>query len=382
MTPKERVLMALSHQEPDRVPIGEWEYGKEIINPAIGRETLAFDSLKRTEAYWAGRRDDVIQDWKDTLSGLVRNLGWDTILVHNVIGKDTPIEVPEQISADTWEYPNGDILTYSRETDRLMFTKKGAPQAATQPAESKASAPAPADLDPTDSELELVRDIVKEFGKTHFIFGGALSGHPKLGFCDATVSEVETWVSLYEDPDQFSENLMSRFKDPDAFRGVAVAKREGIDGITCGWDFGCNSGTFMSPELFKKVIQPYLSGLADGIHRQGLPMLLHSCGKNQAVMDMIVEAGVDVYQSIQPEMEIMELKKRYGKNITLWGGVPAGDLITSSPEQVRKTAEMHLRACKPGGGYIFGTSHSIMPGARYENYLAMLEAHKTFGRYE
>jgi len=86
--------------------------------------------------------------------------------------------------------------------------------------------------------------------------------------------------------------------------------------------------------------------------------------------------------AIQPEMKIIQLKKRYGKNITLWGGVPAGDLITSSPEQVRKSAEMHLRACKPGGGYIFGTSHSIMPGARYENYLAMLEAHKTFGRYD
>lgn len=99
-------------------------------------------------------------------------------------------------------------------------------------------------------------------------------------------------------------------------------------------------------------------------------------------MDMIVEAGVDVYQSIQPEMDIKKMKRRYGKNITLWGGVPAGDLITSTPEEVKKEAIDYLNACKPGGGYIFGTSHSIMPGAKYENYIAMLEAWKEYGEFE
>ena len=376
MTSKERVLMAISHQEADRVPLGEWQFGPEIINPVIGRETLAFAGLKSAQAYWEGRRDDVVEDWKRNLSAVVRRLGWDTVLVHNVIGERPAIEVPERTGEDTWKYANGDILVYSRETDRLMFTERGAKKAAAEPAGDGG-----ASLEPSASELEVVRHVVKEFGDTHFIFSAALLGHPALNFSDATVSEVETWVRLYEDPDRFAGELMDNLKHPNTALGIQVAKREGVDGIAYGWDFGCNTGPFIAPELFRKVVQPYLAGIASMIHKHGLPMLLHSCGNNMAVMDMIVEAGVDVYQSIQSEMGIVNLKKRFGKNITLWGGVTAGDLVSSTPEKVRAAAEECLLACKPGGGFIFGTSHSIMPGAKYANYLAMLEAHKEFGQY-
>ena len=98
-------------------------------------------------------------------------------------------------------------------------------------------------------------------------------------------------------------------------------------------------------------------------------------------MDMIVEAGVDVYQSIQPEMDILTMKKRYGKNITLWGGVDSAALITGNPETIFKETKRRLEELKPGGGYIFGTSHSLMPRTKYENYLAMLDAHKKYGNY-
>jgi len=90
---------------------------------------------------------------------------------------------------------------------------------------------------------------------------------------------------------------------------------------------------------------------------------------------------VDVYQSIQTEMDIIALKQRYGKGITLWGGVPAGDLVLGTPEQVRREGREVLEACKPGGGYIYGTTHSVMPGAKHENYLAMLDAWRECAGY-
>ncbi len=374
MTPKERVLTAIAHRQPDRVPVGEWEYGREIVEPVLGRDTLFHCGVKTVRAYWEGRRDEVVGQWKRGLVELAHRLGWDAVLVHLCLDRRTPVEVPEQTSEKTWRDSLGNTLTYSRETDRILITKRGdAPPTATSPAPS-----CPDDLQPTESELEVVRHVVGALGKTHFLFAGALIGHPRLGFSDASVSEVENWVRLYEDPEAYREGFLNSVASERSRQGVETAKREGLDGVAWGCDFGYNAGPFLSPAMFRRAVLPGLSTYCDLVHSQGLVMLLHSCGNNQLLMDSIVEAGVDVYQSIQPEMNIIEMKKRYGTRITLWGGVPAGDLVTGTPEQVKQTGLRMLAACAPGGGYIYGTSHSIMPGARYENYLAMLDAHREY----
>lgn len=377
MTSKERVLTAIAHQEPDRVPIGEWEFGKEIVGPVLGEQDISFSGMGRTKALWEGRRDEVVGQRKRALTKIIERFGWDTVLVHLMIDSKTPVEVPEPIGERTWRRSNGDVLTYSEETDRILITKRG-PRATGQalPPPTK-----PAEVVPTDSELELVRYIVEEFGRTHFVFAAPLIGHPQLRFLSAGESTLENWVRLYEDPDAYAEKFLQRMTGENLRMGVEIAKREKLDGVAFGCDFGYNTGPFMSPEMFRRAILPGLAAFCEMVHEHRMTMLLHSCGNNQALMDMIVEAGVDVYQSIQPEMDIVEMKRRYGKNITLWGGVPAGDLVLSTPDKVRDEAIEYLEACKPGGGYIFGTSHSIMPGAKWENYMAMIDAWKQHATY-
>jgi len=383
MTPKERVLTAIAHEEPDRVPVGEWQYGPEIARPVLGDECLWLGGLSRSQALWDGRRDEVVRQWKTGLVKLADHYQWDAVLVHLVIGRDTPIDVPERIAHDRWRFPDGKVLTYSEETDRLFVTERGAPPPSPPPTPAPAPAkPAPPPyVEPAESEFEVVRHVVRELGDTHFVFSAALGGHPQLRFSDASVSEVEQWVKLYEDPDAFLEARLRYVDTPAARGGVEKVKAEGVDGVAWGWDFGCTTGPFMSPDMFRRAILPYLSALCDLIHSYGLLMLLHSCGNNQPLMDMIVEAGVDVYQSIQTEMDIIKMKQRYGRNITLWGGVPAGDLVMGTPEQVKREGIKYVEACKPGGGYIYGTTHSVMPAAKHENYLAMLEALRECGSY-
>lgn len=381
MTSKERVLTALAHEEPDRVPIGEWEYGPEIGAPVLGDEAEWLGGMSSCRALWEGRRDELIDQRKRGLVRLARHYGWDAVLVHLVIDAATPIDVPEPDGEGKWCTAEGDTLTYSAVTDRLFVTKR-APRPPQPPVEPslEPSPPAPF-VQPTEGELELVRHVVGELGETHFLFSAALSGHPALHYSDLSVSEVEQWVRLYEDPDGFRDGYLAALETPTLQAGIANVKREGLDGVAWGWDFGCTQGPFMSPDLFRRCIQPFLAGLAEIAHRNGLVLLLHSCGNNTPLVDMIVEAGVDVYQSIQTEMDIIALKRRYGKSLTLWGGVPAGDLVLGTPELVRTRARECLEACKPGGGYIYGTTHSVMPGAKHENYLAMLDAWREWGRY-
>ncbi len=374
MTPKERVLAAIAHTEPDRVPTGEWEFGREAIEPLIGRNTYC-DEWASKHAYWAGERNRVVSEWKNGLLQAVECYHWDAVLVHLCIGNKTPIERPEPIGKNQWRLACGDIITYSPETDGFLITARGATESVATPEGNDSLE------EPDDSELEVVRHIVAAIGKTHFVFGAPLSGHPAMHYDDATRSELENWVQVWQDPEQAARIRLRQATSPSVRRGMAIARHEGLDGVAMGCDYGYNKGPFLSPELFRRVVFPALQAWCACAHEHGLIALLHACGNNAVLMDQIVEAGVDVYQSIQSEMNLVQLKKRYGKQITFWGGVPAGDLITETPQRIEKIARHYLENCKPGGGYIFSTSHSIMPQTKIENYQAMLAALAKYGRY-
>lgn len=118
---------------------------------------------------------------------------------------------------------------------------------------------------------------------------------------------------------------------------------------------------------------PALRFQCDSIHSLNAPVFLHSCGNNKIIVDKIVDTGIDVYQSLQPEEKIEELKQIYGDRITLWEGVDAHTLCTGTPAEIKRQRMSSIEHCAPGGGFILGSSHSIMLCAKYENYIAMLE---------
>ena len=303
-------------------------------------------------------------------------------MVHAVPGRDTPIEVPEPMGVNQWRDSRGCRVQYSEDTDYFAVVEKpGRPaEAAAPPAGS------PVLTDPTDDELEVVRHVVRELGRTHFIVGAALCPKPFprprfYGYADATRSEVEDWVDVYDDPDAIAESRLKAVTGPAVRRGIELAKREQIDAIAYGHDYGCSSGPFLSPELFRRAIFPALKVYADIVHSFGLLMVHHCCGYNLPLIDQMIEAGVDVYQSVQAEMDLAVLKKRYGANLAFWGGVPAGLLVTGTPDEVRAAGKKAIDIGKPGGGFIYSTSHSVMPGAKPENYRAMLDALAEHGAY-
>lgn len=378
MTPKERVLTTIAHHEPDRVPTGEWEFGREVVEPVLGRSTYRNQRATR-EAFWQGKRDEVIQDWKTGLVKLSEYYQWDTVLVHVVIDYNTPIEVPEPIGINRWRDSQGNIIQYSEETDYFAIVEK--PVRPTPAEETPRQAVKEQVVEPTASELEVVRHVVRELGKTHFIVAAPLNYHPGFVYSDATRSEVDTWVAVYDNPEAVAQERLKMLTSPNTRHGIEIAKREGIDAIAFGQDYGCNTGPFLSPEMFKRAIFPGLKAYCDLIHEYGMIMVHHCCGNNLPLIDQMVEADVDVYQSVQAEMDSAVLKKRYGGNLTFWGGVPAGLLVTGTADDVRAAGRKALETYKPGGGFIYSTSHSVMPQARYENYLAMLEVLRAHGDY-
>lgn len=368
MTGKERIKAAINHQVADRVPTGEREtYSKEVYEGVLGHETVLPGGWNNRDALWEGRRDELIDAYKKQLVEFTVKTGVSTVIVRKVIGKN--VEMPTRLPTGKWEDVCGNIL--EKENGRWKVVEWSDKPAPPPPPENE------------ESEFEAIRYVVGKLAKTHFISISGVSSHPTVRFSKpAAVNpnsfaaiENQWYMQAFADPEGYAEKrLAPLLRDRKiAEANQALLKREGADDSAIGWDFGHNTAPFVSPEVFRRGIFPVLCKLVEYCKIDGFPCFLHSCGNNRLVMDQIVESGIDIYQSIQPQEEPAELKKLYGDKITLWGGVNCATLVRGTREQVRKETRRALETLSPGGGFVCATSHSVMPTTPYDNYMAMLD---------
>lgn len=193
------------------------------------------------------------------------------------------------------------------------------------------------------------------------------------------------------------EQALCRFlEDPELVKTAAnyyvqegniqdfVYIRPGTDGVMWGQDFAYKNGTLISPKMFSEFVVPYARERLRHIHKNfHIPVIKHACGNNWSLLNMFVEIGWDCYQSIQISvgMDLGEVKEKYGKKMALWGGVPVELLVNGTKEEVVAAAGKIMSQGKPGGGYIFGSSHSIYTGTKYENFMTMLEVWEKTAEY-
>ncbi len=151
--------------------------------------------------------------------------------------------------------------------------------------------------------------------------------------------------------------------------------RPGTDGVLWGTDFAATAGPFISPRMFRSFCLPSIKERVVAVKSHGLSVLKHACGNNWKLLDMFVEAGYDAYQSIQASasMDLGAVKAQYGDRIALWGGARVESLVSGTPDDVRRDVEVAMRVGAPGSGYIFGTTHSVAVGTKYDNFMAMLD---------
>ena len=157
-----------------------------------------------------------------------------------------------------------------------------------------------------------------------------------------------------------------------------------VDIVKFADDMGTQNSLLMSPETYRERVKPYQAKLygyvKDKYHKK---ILLHSCGAIEPIIGDLIEIGVDALNPVQISaagMEPEKLKSKYGKNITFWGGGVDTQhcLNVGTPEDVREQVKTNLEIFKKGGGYVFTQVHNIQPGVPVDNILAMYE---TFHEY-
>ncbi|HEB32194.1 MAG TPA: uroporphyrinogen decarboxylase, partial [Spirochaetes bacterium] len=149
----------------------------------------------------------------------------------------------------------------------------------------------------------------------------------------------------------------------------------GFEAVYIGDDWGQQSGLIMGPPLWRKYIKPGMKQMFDKIKSRGKYVCLHSCGDLREIMSDLVDMGLDIYNTIQPEIyDLKKLKKEYGRHITFYGGISTQQFLPyASPDEVKDHTKAVKRIMGKSGGYIFAPTHSVTDDVPVENVLAMVD---------
>ena len=418
---RERVRLALEHQEPDCIPLdlgATSVTGMHIDTVYRLRQALDLDA--------PGTPVKIIEPFQmlgEIKPDLIQALAIDTVQVGGTgTAFGFPMEgwkewktfggAPALVPAgfNTQTEPNGDLLLYPQ-GDRSASASGHMPAGGyyfdvivrQQPFKEE-------DLrveDNTeefsllsDEETEHYRRSAEEFytqtDKALVLNLGALSlGNiarvpgPALK-CPRGIRDVEEWYVSLSSRREYIYKVFERQTEINLANVQklydAVGNKVSVVNLT-GTDFGAQNGPLVSPQTYRSLFQPFHKQVNDWVHRNTTwKTFIHSCSSVWALVDDFINAGFDVLNPVQcsaARMNPFDLKSKFGNRITFWGGGvdTQATLPFGSPREVREEVRERIRAFGPGGGFVFNAVHNIQALVPAENVLTMYRTAREFGRY-
>lgn len=185
-------------------------------------------------------------------------------------------------------------------------------------------------------------------------------------------------MDVAAEPD-FAEELMDRITDQFlAYVDFTCRNLPDIDAVMFGDDWGDQRGVIVGPERWRKLLKPRYARIYDAVHARGKLVISHCCGSVYDIMPDLIEIGLDVLESVQPEARNMnpyELKKKWGDKMAFWGCLGSQSTIPfGTPAEIRAEVRRLRKEMGKGGGFILAPAKSIQPGTPIENAVAVLEA--------
>lgn len=361
MNSKERVLAALHHQQPDRTPTGENEVDYVVVEELLGRETLYNARWKERQALWDGHRDEIVAETGRTQVEIVHALQWDYVRVATMPPAG-PHPRPIMTGPYSWLDPQGREIHYSPEVGNIATYVN-----TTQMTLADLPDPdAPFVVDP--STLDAVRHVVAELGQTHFIIGRSpIDGTFPY---QETVGMQEFLVRMITEPE-----FVHRAIDLYVTRSIAYIEAlldAGCDGVMTTDDYSGNMGPFMGPDRFREFILPGIKRQVAAAHARGGYFIKHTDGNVWPILDGLVEAGIDGWHGIQPNigMDLARLKAQYGDQLCFFGGINCETLVEGTPEQAAAEVRYAIEHAGHNGGLVIATGNVLQPGTQLRNYLA------------
>ncbi|HCY14096.1 MAG TPA: hypothetical protein DG414_09685 [Gammaproteobacteria bacterium] len=376
-THKERLLMALDHEQPDRNPM---DLGGRQTTLSI----LAYENLKNylslshlptkvmAHSWQTCFIDEAVLEMFDIDTRHVRPAS----KVNDVIGETLATGESDNIFVDEWGVKRKIAGDYANLIDHPLRTAN---------LEDLADFPWPDSADNYDFQ-GLREPTRKLYEQGEYALVGCL-GSPGNIFEQAWYLRglSEFMKDLIKNKD-FAHAVMRRILDIRK-RNVELYLNEVgefIDVVQLADDMASQDNLLISPKHYREIVKPYQLELCQHVKSlTNAKIYFHSCGSISPLLDELIEIGVEILNPVQvsaANMDTQDLKKRYGKKLSFWGAIDTFEVLPNgSASDVQ--AEVHKRICDlgKGGGYVMGPVHNICADVPPENVVAMYEAGLKYG---
>lgn len=359
MNSKQRVLLSLNHQEPDRVPVDFW-WSHETRDKLIEHLGL--------------KNQDELQDY---------------------LGSDIRCIYPKYIGPPLRRFEDGSYedfwgvirkptqfggKEYKGEYDEVIFCPLREATSVEDIERMRWPSPDWFDYDSLIPQCEQFRDYALMIGR--------------MGVETQTIF-IQLWffrgldqilIDFADRPD-FVKAMVDRimkFRLEHIERMLAVTKgRAHI--LQIADDYGMQNGLMMSPAMWKDYFAPPLKAIADMGHEFGMKIFLHCDGSSRQIIPDFIDLGVDILNPIQPQcvgMEPNELKKEFGDRLCFHGAVDTQKTLPfGTREEVISEVKERIEVMGKGGGYILAPVHTVEADVPVGNILAVYETVKKYGKY-
>jgi len=206
----------------------------------------------------------------------------------------------------------------------------------------------------------------------------AAVGYDKI---QSYVASQNLLIAIATEPDWVREMY-----ETDANLAIEMHKimRDGgfeFDGAWLFCDLGYRNGLLFSPRHYDEQLRPTFQRLFDYFSGEGLPVILHSCGRVSDLIPRFIDDGLACLQPLEVKagMDLIALKKEYGQDLAFMGGIDVRTMADSDPSAVEQEIRSKIPVAKRGGGYIYHSDHSVPSNVSFERYRRVLELVREYG---
>jgi len=365
----ERMNKALSHQEPDRVPISDFFWGSFIKR--WRQELKLADDVNPHDHYdldWMvtiPNMDPIIQSFETIEENdyeVVVKTGFRTTM-----RKKFDFPMPEFLAWEVDSIEKLERFEFDDPYDRRRYFEAGDNQIAGVGDGFERNSP---------PWIETVKNQRVDFP----VYGSMLECSECL---TRLVGQGNTllWMGMY--PDRLGEciNRIGQFY-LDCLKAEIAAADGLLDGMVIWGDVAYSQSMLFDPDYWRAYFKPWVQAMVDECHKHELPVIYHGCGNVHLIFEDFIEMGVDAYNPLEAKanMDAVELKQKYGNKIGYCGNSNIQVWETGDEELIKKEVLRKLNAAK-GGGFIFQSDHSVSSEVSGITYDFIVKLVREYGNY-
>ena len=382
MTSRQRLLTAMDHREPDRVPI-DLGGNQTGIHKTAYQELIEHLGLEEELEIM-----DAVQQLARPSEAVLERLRVDTRYIHAGAAADFPGDiVSDHRKGKLWHDLTDEFgVRWSMPDDSPRYMDITLHPLAEATIDDLSEYPFPKGNDP--SRFAAMRDRALELrNETPYAVVSGISG-VVYEICWYMRGLQQWFMDMLERP-EFCEALLDRTLKfwLDWFDVFLDELGDVVDVIMIGDDVAAQKGPLFRPDFYRRVVQPRHKQLVQSIKsRTDAKIWYHTCGACKTYIPDLLDNGIDALNPVQisaADMDPAELKAQFGDRLVFWGGaIDAQHVLPRADTQtVREHVRQNVEIFKPGGGYVFNGVHNIQAGVPAENVLAMYDTAYEYGFY-